>query len=125
MRESLKGIKSMIKVIDIINKLNARVVCGKDRIEDEIDVAFASDLMSDVLTIDTENMILVTGLSNLQVIRTAEMSDVSYILLVRGKHVQDDMLRLAIDNDMLIIECDYSMFRACGELYKIGVQPVY
>lgn len=115
----------MIKVIDIVNKLNARVVCGKDRLDEEIDVAFASDLMSDVLTLDTDNMILVTGLSNLQVIRTAEMSDVTYILFVRGKHIQEDMLRLAIDNDMLIMECDYSMFRACGELYKMGVEPVY
>lgn len=115
----------MIKVKDIVENLNARVICGEDKLNQEIAVAFASDLMSDVLTIDTENMLLVTGLSNLQVIRTSEMSDVSFILFVRGKRVNDDMLRLAIDNEMLVLECEYSMFRACGELYKIGVKPVY
>jgi len=115
----------MIKVKDIVENLNARVICGEDRLSENIAVAFASDLMSDVLTLDTENMLLVTGLSNLQVIRTSEMSDVSFILFVRGKRVNDDMLRLAIDNNMLIVECEYSMFRACGELYKLGVKPVY
>lgn len=115
----------MIKVKDIVDNLKARVICGKERLNENIKVAFASDLMSDVLTLDTDNMLLVTGLSNLQVIRTSEMSDVSFILFVRGKRVTDDMLKLAIDNDMLIVECDYSMFRACGELYQMGVKPVY
>jgi len=115
----------MITVLEIVEKLGARVVCGKDRLQEKIAVAFASDLMSDVLTLDTENMLLVTGLCNLQVIRTAEMSDVSFILFVRGKCVTDGMSKLACENDMLILECDYSMFRACGELFKIGVNPVY
>lgn len=115
----------MITVQEIVDKLGANVVCGKDRLEEEIAVAFASDLMSDVLTLDTEHMLLITGLCNLQVIRTAEMSDVSFILFVRGKHVTDDISGLACDNNMVILQCEYSMFRACGELFKMGVNPVY
>lgn len=115
----------MISVKEIAEVLNAKVICGVERINENIAVAFASDLMSDVLTLDTENMLLVTGLCNMQVIRTAEMSDISFILFVRGKQINEDMYKLAKENEMIILECEYSMYRTCGELFKMGVDPVY
>ena len=73
------------------------MVCGQDRLDENVDYAFASDLMSDVLTIKTDDFLLITGLANVQSVRTAEMSDVEYILFVRGKNVTEEMSALAED----------------------------
>lgn len=86
---------------------------------------FAADLMSDVLTLDTEQMLLLTGLSNIQTIRTAEMADVKCILFVRGKKVTPDMVELAEQNGITLLESPYSMFRAVGELAKNGVDAIF
>ena len=69
----------------------ATVVCGNGREDHEVQCAFASDLMSDVLTLDCNGVLLVTGLCNMQTIRTAEMADVSCILFVRGKKATPDI----------------------------------
>lgn len=115
----------MVKVADVVDKLNARVICGKNGLSKEICYGFASDLMSDVLTIDTENLLLITGLNNLQTIRTSEMSDISFILFVRDKKVSLEMKELACENEIMLIECGYSMFRACSALNELGLKPVY
>lgn len=91
----------------------------------EIHYGFASDLMSDVLTIDTENLLLITGLNNLQTIRTSEMSDISFILFVRDKKVSAEMKDLACENGIVLIECGYSMFKTCSVLGELGLEPVY
>ena len=70
-------------------------------------------------------MILITGMANLQVLRTAEMSDVSYILFVRNKKVTPEMLALAEENGIAVMQCKQSMFKVCGELYKAGLEPVF
>ncbi|NOU59582.1 DRTGG domain-containing protein [Marinifilum caeruleilacunae] len=115
----------MVKVADVVDKLNARVICGECDLNQEVQFGFASDLMSDVLTIDTENLLLITGLNNLQTIRTSEMSDISFILFVRDKKVSEEMKQLACENEMTLIECGHSMFRACSALNDIGLKPVY
>ena len=115
----------MVKVVDVVDKLNARVICGESDLNREIRFGFASDLMSDVLTIDTENLLLITGLNNLQTIRTSEMSDISFILFVRDKKVSPEMKELACENKITLIECGYSMFRACSALCELGLKPVY
>nr|WP_320120550.1 hypothetical protein [uncultured Marinifilum sp.] len=115
----------MVRVLDVVDKLNARVVCGDCDSNQEIYYGFASDLMSDVLTIDTENLLLITGLNNLQTIRTSEMSDISFILFVRDKKVSEEMKELACENSIVLIECGFSMFKACSVLGELGLQPVY
>ena len=70
-------------------------------------------------------VLLVTGLCNLQTIRTAEMAEVSYILFVRGKKVTPDMLELARENNMVLLETDHSMYHTVGELYSAGLLPIY
>lgn len=115
----------MVTVLDIVNTLNANVLCGESRLTEMVESAFASDLMSDVLTLDTDNMLLITGLANLQVIRTGEMSDVPFVVFVRGKKVTEEMLQLAKENDMVLMECEQSMFRTCGLLFDLGINPVY
>ena len=81
--------------------------------------------MSDVLTLRITDFLLVTGLSNIQSIRTAEMSDLKYILIVRDKKVTQDMIELAEDNDMTIITTEFSMFKTSGLLFNAGLKPVY
>ena len=108
---------------EIICLLEASLVYGEQYLNKEIKKAFAADLMSDVLRLNTEDMILITGMANLQVLRTAEMSDVSYILFVRNKKVTPEML--AEENGIAVMQCKQSMFKVCGELYKAGLEPVF
>ena len=106
-----------MKIQRIQELTDASIVCGSEKRE--------NDLMSDVLTLDCGDVLLVTGLCNLQTIRTAEMAEVSYILFVRGKKVTPDMLELARENNMVLLETDHSMYHTVGELYSAGLLPIY
>lgn len=110
---------------EINTLLEGTLVSGEKRIDDSVEFAFASDLMSDVLTIKRDHFLLLTGLANIQSIRTAEMSDAPYIVLCRNKEVTEEMLELAVENNILIIKSKFSMFRCAGLLYKAGIKPVY
>lgn len=110
---------------EINTLLEGTVVSGDKRLDDCVEYAFASDLMSDVLTIKRDHFLLVTGLANIQSIRTAEMSDAPYIVLCRNKEVTEEMLELAAENNILIIKSKFSMFRCAGLLFKAGIKPVY
>ena len=111
---------------EIKNLVQGEVICGEDYLDQQVKCVFASDLMSDVLTLkDVDNLLLLTGLSNLQSIRTCEMSDISYLLIVRGKEVTEEMKELAEDNDMVIIRTEFSMYKTSGILYNAGLPAVY
>lgn len=114
-----------MKLKELCSLVEGEVLTGKERLEENVDYAFASDLMSDVLTIRIDNFILITGLANVQSIRTAEMSDVQYILFARGKRVTDEMLELAEDSGIIVLRTNFSMFKASGILYGAGLKPVY
>lgn len=111
--------------LEAIQKLTeAELICG-DLDDREIENAFSSDLMSDVLTNEADNAILITGLANVQAIRTAEMADISCILFVRDKEITPNMIRLAEDSDILLMQTKHTMFWVCGILYQAGLVPVY
>ncbi|MDR1414594.1 MAG: hypothetical protein LBI96_02180 [Odoribacteraceae bacterium] len=110
---------------EIIKHLDAEVLLDNNQLDRDIKYAFAADLMSDVLSIDASEIILITGLANPQVIRTAEMSDISSILFVRGKRVTPEMTRLAEESGIALLRCRHSMFKSCGELYVAGLRPVF
>lgn len=114
-----------MKLSKILELINGHIICGFDKIENEVNHAFASDLMSDVLTLKSNEFVLLTGLCNTQVIRTAEMADLQMIIFVRDKQVTDDMMELAIENGMLLMTTPYSMFKVSGILYANGVKPIY
>ncbi len=116
---------SSIQIRKIAELLDARVICGDDLIDDEVKYAFASDLMSDVLTLESEHLVLITGLTNMQTVRTAEMADINCIVFVRGKKVTPEMIDVANENNTVLMECEYSMFRTIGMLYEAGLNPVY
>ena len=108
---------------DIIKLLDATCICGARKLHDPIQHAFAADLMSDVLRLNTEGWR--ARRANPQVIRTAEMADIPFILFVRDKQITAEMQQLAEENEILLLRCRQSMFRVCGELYKAGLLPVY
>ena len=110
---------------EICSVVNGKVVCGEERLEQSVEYAFASDLMSDVLTVKKDNFLLITGLANTQAVRTAEMSDAPYILLCRGKKASEEMIELASENHILIISSPFSLFRCAGLLYGAGIKPLF
>jgi len=114
-----------MKLQDILEVLDGQVICGKEHLNKEVEAGFASDLMSDVLTLQASNLVLLTGLANLQTIRTAEMADILCIVFVRKKKASPEIIELARENNQVIIECNYSMFKSAGLLYKAGLKAIY
>ena len=114
-----------MKISEIIDRIKGNVVCGEDKLDHIVEYAFSSDLMSDVLTVEKQNLLLITGLANLQAIRTAEMSDIPYLVFARNKKVTQEMKEIAEENGMVLIECPSSMFRISGELYMAGIKPLF
>ena len=80
---------------EVVSCVNGTVVCGNEQLSRDVKLGFASDLMSDVLTLLDDDLLLITGLANIQSIRTAEMSDIHQILYVRNKQPTRDMVELA------------------------------
>ncbi|MBP7507541.1 MAG: hypothetical protein KA807_06965 [Prolixibacteraceae bacterium] len=113
-----------MKIEEVINLLNGKLVTTGN-VSQIAETGFCSDLMSDVLTLDTEKMLLITGTANLQTIRTAEMGDIHSILLVRNKKATKEMIQLAEEAGIIIIETPFSSFKCCGLLYNSGLKPVY
>ena len=114
-----------MKLREISELLNAKVRCGEDRLDEEHGTAFASDLMSDVLTLGDYNPVILTGLCNMQTIRTCEMGNLDIIVLVRRKKATEEMIEEAEDEGMVVMESDFSMFKACGLLFKAGMLPIF
>lgn len=114
-----------MKISEVIRLTQATVVCGHAQSEYEVKRAFSSDLMSDVLTLDSDDILLITGLANPQAIRTAEVADIHCILLTRNKKASEEMISLANDNGMVLLKTSYSLFKTSGILYGAGLKPVY
>ncbi|HOH99767.1 MAG TPA: hypothetical protein PLE85_04435 [Bacteroidales bacterium] len=114
-----------MKVQEMMDLVGGKLVCGESVHNQDIYYGFASDLMSDVLTLHASQHLLITGLANLQTVRTAEMADIGVVLLVRGKKASPEMCELANDLGITIIETSFSMFRTSGLLFTHGLQPVY
>ena len=114
-----------MKIEKIVQLLDAKILCGHHRINDEISKAFSSDLMSDVLTLDADNILLVSGLANVQLIRTAEVADIHYLVIVRNKKVTKDIIELATKLNIVLIESPFSMFKASGILFANGLDPLF
>ncbi len=110
-----------MKVKDIIEILKADVLV-EGNLEEEVKTACGSDMMSDVLAFVKDQSVLLTGLMNPQVVRTAEMMDMHCIIFVRGKQPDDMVLALAKQKDITILATPYRMFTACGLLFKNGLE---
>jgi len=111
-----------MKIADAAHLLNAKVLTGGAFIDTDVTSAFACDLMSDVLAFANGYKMLLSGLCNAQVIRTAEMLDMSCIIFVRGKMPDDQMISMAEDNNMVLLQTEYTMFTSSGILYEAGIK---
>ena len=113
--------RKFMKLSKIKEILDAEVMAGADMLETEVDSAFGSDLMSDVLAFVNDRVLLLTGLVNPQVVRTAEMMDISAIVFVRGKQPDETVIALAESKGITILTTAHTRYVACGRLYNEGL----
>ena len=111
-----------MKIREIASLLGADVLCGEAQLDEDVESACGSDMMSDVLAFVKEQAVLLTGLVNPQVVRTAEMMDMKVIVFVRGKVPGDAILDLARELDIVVLKTELEMFTSCGKLYQAGLR---
>jgi hypothetical protein len=110
-----------MKLRDILETLSAKMLVDHQALDEEVPMGGAADLMSDVLAFGSEGMVLMTGLTNPQVIRTAEMAGINVVIFVRDKTPPPETLKLAEDSEITVLVTGYTMYEACGRLYKAGL----
>ncbi len=110
-----------MKLSEVKEILSAKVLAGEDILDHEVNSACGSDLMSDVLAFVKDRALLLTGLMNPQVIRTAEMMDITAIVFVRGKCPDEALVEMARAKDMVIMSTAKPLYIASGMLYSNGL----
>ena len=110
-----------MKISKMQELLDAKVLCGEENLSKEVYSAFGCDLMSDVLAYVTDQAVLLTGLVNPQVIRTALMMDMVCIVFVRSKVPNDEMIALAKENGIVMMSTNKTLYTTCGLLYSNGL----
>lgn len=110
-----------MKLAEVVKILKAEVLTGEDNLDLEVASACGCDLMSDVLAFVKDRALLLTGLMNPQVVRTAEMMDISAIVFVRGKEPDRALVEMAKAKDIVIMTTELPLYIACGELYTNGL----
>lgn len=106
---------------EIAETVNGELVCASEKTPN-ITTACGSDMMSDVMAFYHDGGLLITGLINIQVVRTASLLDLGGICFVRGKKVTEEMKVLAKENGLFIVETRLSLFAACGKLFTAGLK---
>ena len=101
--------------------LEAEVLVGRDQLQKPVKTAFAADLMSDVLAFAKPDSLLLTGLTNPQVVRTADILDITAIIMVRGKKPSEETIKLAEELKIPILSTKYILFETSGRLHAKGI----
>jgi hypothetical protein len=109
-------------VAEAVKLLDGQFYCGEDKADLEVASACGADLMSDVMAFVKDRVLLLTGLVNPQVIRTAELLDIHCIIFVRGKSPSRDMIDMAEAADIILGSTKLPMFLSCGKLYEAGLK---
>ncbi len=110
-----------MKINQVANLLNAQIRCCEEHADCEVHSACGSDMMSDVLAFVKDQAVLLTGLVNSQVLRTAEMMDMRCVVFVRNKQPTQEMLEIAQDSGIVVMTSPLRMYEACGILYAGGL----
>ena len=110
-----------MKISTMQELLDAKLVCCEENLEKHVYSACGCDLMSDVLAYVKDQAVLLTGLVNSQVIRTAVMMDMLCIVFVRSKEPTKEMIELAKESGIVILTTDKRLYEACGLLYSNGL----
>jgi predicted transcriptional regulator len=127
MKVTVNKMEVCMIIEDIKEILGAKFIVGEEWKDREVHTACGSDMMSDVLAFMKDQSVLLTGLCNLQVIRTAEMMDIVCIVFVRGKEPDEAMITMAKEKEIALLSSGHRMFSACGLLYEKGLRggPTY
>ena len=107
---------------ELVSVLDAKVLCGEDKLDQEVKNAFCSDLMSDVLAFVTDKTVLITGLTNIHVMRTAEMLDLHCVVYARGKVPSEEILEEAQDLEIVVLTTTHNCYTTCGLMYEAGIR---
>ena len=110
-----------MKLSEIVEVLDATLLIGEDELDTDITRCGASDLMSDVLAAVSEDCILLTGLTTVQVIRTAMVAGVGAVVFVRKKKPPQEVIDMAAAQGLPLISSPYSMFVSCGRLHACNL----
>ena len=118
-----------MKAEDIAKVLKAKKLSlsGEHALDKEYSMVFATDLMSDALAMiqkAPEETVLLTGLCNAQSLRTAQMLDQELVVIVRGKELNEEVVRMGSDLGISILATPFTMYEACGILYREGMRSV-
>ncbi|ABV34190.1 MULTISPECIES: hypothetical protein [Pseudothermotoga] len=115
-----------MKLSEILSELKARVITGEEMI-DELDFEYVtvSDLMSDILALARPNMVLLTGLTTPQVVRTADVVGIKAVIIVRRDRLPDETIEMAKLSNIVLAITKMTMFEACGRLYSRGLKPIW
>ena len=111
-----------MKLSDIRDLLHCATLSGGDALNIEVDTAVASDGMSEVLARPHPGALMITGLTNIQSVRTAVVADIPAILYVRGKRPNDKTVEVARDKKIILLATQTGMFDACGILRERGLK---
>jgi len=109
-------------VLEAVTLLDGQFFIGEENSSREVSSVCGADLMSDVMAFVKDNVLLLTGLVNPQVIRTAELLDIHAIIFVRGKTPGRDMIEMAEESDIILAGTKLPMFISCGKIYEAGLR---
>lgn len=111
-----------MRLLEVRDLIEAEVIACEENLEMDVKYVFGSDLMSDVLALVVCDTILLTGLTNIQAVRTAEMMDIKCIIFVRGKTPDEQVIKLATNKGICLMHTKNIMFDTCGILYNSGLK---
>jgi predicted transcriptional regulator len=110
-----------MKLRDVLEIIEGKIITENPDLDLDIEMGCGADLMSDVLAFTHEGTLLMSGLTNPQVVRTAEMAGIQAIVFVRGKIPPADTISLAEEKGIPLLASKYTMFETCGRLYQAGL----
>jgi predicted transcriptional regulator len=110
-----------MKLREVLETIDGKVISENVDLDEEVQMGCGADLMSDVLAFTHDGTLLMSGLTNPQVVRTAEMAGIAAIVFVRGKLPPPETIALAVDKNIPLLASKYTMFETCGRLYDRGL----
>lgn len=113
-----------MNLVEIRDILNATVITKQALLRSSVESVYCADLMSDVLSFSVARCVLITGLTNAQVIRTAEMAAIDMVVFIQGKRPALQTISLAEEKNIPLLVTDFSMFDTCGRLYEKGLRSL-
>ena len=111
-----------MKLREVQKLLEAKVLAGEEFLDRQIETCCGSDMMSDVLAFTKRNTLLCTVLTNMQVVRTADMTELSGLVFVRGKVPDEEIVEAAAEDMLPVLVTEHTLFEACGILYAAGIR---